>query len=98
MSLRSPRTDDQMPRPDDPVELSQESPFELDGLRVEPSLARVLLPNGAVHQLQPRVMQVLIALARRAGETVSRDDLMRACWGEVVVGEDALTRAVLRLR
>ncbi len=98
MSLRAPRTDDHVARPDDPVELSQESPFELDGLRVEPSLARVLLPNNAVHQLQPRVMQVLIALARRAGETVSRDDLMRACWGEIVVGEDALTRAVLRLR
>ncbi|GIL39722.1 winged helix-turn-helix domain-containing protein [Roseiterribacter gracilis] len=100
MSLRSPRADHQLSgqRPDDPVELSQELPFDLDGLRVEPSLARVLLPTGAVHQLQPRVMQVLIALARRAGETVSRDDLMRACWGEVVVGEDALTRAVLRLR
>lgn len=98
MSLSSSGAADRLPRPNETIELSQELPFELDELHVEPSLARVRLPNGAAHQLQPRVMQVLIALARRAGETVSRDDLMQACWGDVVVGEDALTRTVLRLR
>jgi Tol biopolymer transport system component/DNA-binding winged helix-turn-helix (wHTH) protein len=98
MSVRPTPSESRMEGSDDPViELAQEAPFDLDGLRVEPSLARVALPDG-VRQLQPRVMQVLIALARRAGETVSRDELMRLCWGDVVVGEDALTRAVLRLR
>ncbi|GIL37939.1 winged helix-turn-helix domain-containing protein [Roseiterribacter gracilis] len=85
------------PSPADPVELAQEAAFELAGLRVEPSLCRVVLSNGP-RPLQPRIMQVLVALARYPGETVSREDLMHACWGDTIVGEDALTRTVLRLR
>ncbi|HVY02098.1 MAG TPA: winged helix-turn-helix domain-containing protein, partial [Caulobacterales bacterium] len=39
-----------------------------------------------------------IALARQAGDVVSRDDLVGACWGERVVSEDALQRAVAKTR
>jgi Tol biopolymer transport system component len=41
---------------------------------------------------------VLVALARARGAVVSRDDLIQACWGGVVVGEDAINRTIVRIR
>ncbi len=43
-------------------------------------------------------MQVLVCLARAVGEPVSRDMLAQACWGGVVVSEDAVNRCIQRLR
>ena len=43
-------------------------------------------------------MQVLVALASAAGETLSRDDLIAACWGGRAVTDDALNRVMSRLR
>lgn len=43
-------------------------------------------------------MQVLVYMARRRGETITRDDLIAACWSGVVVGEDAIQRCIGRLR
>ncbi|MBV8971325.1 MAG: winged helix-turn-helix domain-containing protein [Sphingomonadaceae bacterium] len=53
-------------------------------------------PNAAV--LEPRVMQVLVLLGRRCGEVVGRDALATACWDDRIVGDDAINRAVLKLR
>jgi Tol biopolymer transport system component/DNA-binding winged helix-turn-helix (wHTH) protein len=66
--------------------------------RVAPDLNRVTPSAGAPTQLEPRVMQVLVALARRAGTVVSRDDLLDEVWTNTVVNEEALTRAVSELR
>ncbi|WP_297695100.1 hypothetical protein, partial [Phenylobacterium sp.] len=46
--------------------------------------------------LEPRVMQVLVALARERGEIVSRDDLIASCWAGRIVGEDAINRCTFR--
>jgi TolB-like protein len=43
-------------------------------------------------------MQVLVALARRRAEVVSRDDLIAECWGGRVVGDDAINRCIQRIR
>lgn len=43
-------------------------------------------------------MQVLVALIRAEGRIVSRDELLTSCWHGVVVGEDAITRVMGRLR
>ena len=43
-------------------------------------------------------MQVLVALARAEGEVVDRDDLIASCWEGRVVGEDAISRVISRLR
>ncbi len=48
--------------------------------------------------LEPKAMEVLFFLARHPGEVVSRDDLLAALWDGVVVGDDALTQAVIKLR
>ncbi|MDQ2860450.1 MAG: winged helix-turn-helix domain-containing protein [Pseudomonadota bacterium] len=49
-------------------------------------------------RLQPRVMQVLVALARANGEVVSREALVDSCWSGLSVGEDALSRSIQTLR
>jgi TolB-like protein/DNA-binding winged helix-turn-helix (wHTH) protein len=79
------------------IDLSHEADFTLGGAVVKPSL-RVFALNGAEEIIEPRVMQVLVALARRCGEVVSRDDLVTMCWGGRVVGDDAISRPIAMLR
>jgi TolB-like protein len=80
-----------------PVRLSQEPDFTLGGLRVRPSLSEIEA-EGEVTRLEPRVMQTLVALAKRDGGTVSREELVTQCWGGVVVGKDAVNRVISILR
>ncbi len=49
-------------------------------------------------RVEPKVAEVLVYLAQRAGQVVSRDELLTAVWPGVVVGDDALTQAVIKLR
>ncbi|HEX4198978.1 MAG TPA: winged helix-turn-helix domain-containing protein [Caulobacteraceae bacterium] len=80
-----------------PVNLAREADFRLGALLIRPSLREVQV--GADRQiLEPRVMQVLVALARMDGQVVSRDELIEACWGGRIVGEDAINRCIARLR
>src|SRR6185437_9667500 len=53
---------------------------------------------GTRENLEPRVMQVLVALARADGAVLSRDELIRQCWGGRIVGEDAINRCVSKVR
>jgi DNA-binding winged helix-turn-helix (wHTH) protein len=80
-----------------PVSLAREADFQLGTLLVRPSLREV----GAGMRrmtLEPRVMQVLVALARMDGQVVSREDLIEACWSGRIVGDDAINRCIGRLR
>jgi adenylate cyclase len=81
-----------------PVVLGREAPFTIGRLSVDPARRAVVIDDGAEQTLEPKVMQVLVALARGRGGTVTRDDIMRDCWSGVVVGEDSLNRAITRLR
>ncbi len=49
-------------------------------------------------KLDPRAMAVLHHLARHAGELVTREDLERSVWRGSVVGYDALTGCIAKLR
>jgi len=51
-----------------------------------------------VERIEPKAMDVLCVLAERAGETVSRDDLLNAAWAGRLVVEGALSRVILSLR
>ena len=79
---------------DDIIDLARSAPFQLGRLTVEPPLCRV----SSGETLEPRVMQVLVALARADGRVVSRDELIRTCWDGRIVGEDSITRVIGRLR
>lgn len=83
---------------DAPVDLARSVPFVLGDVRVEPRLHQLIYSDGATESLEPRVMEVLVALSRTRGAVVSRSDLASACWRGRVVGEDALQRVIQRLR
>jgi DNA-binding winged helix-turn-helix (wHTH) protein len=77
--------------------MSNSRPFQLRDWRIEPALHRITGEAGT-HQVEPRVMDVLVCLASRPGEVFSRDELLQAVWRDVVVSEEALTRAISELR
>jgi TolB-like protein/DNA-binding winged helix-turn-helix (wHTH) protein len=83
--------------PTEPIQLSSEPDFELGDLRVHPS-TREAIRGGVRHVVEPRVMQVLVALAHAGGAVVSRDDLIRSCWRGRVVGEAAINGCISKLR
>jgi TolB-like protein/DNA-binding winged helix-turn-helix (wHTH) protein len=79
------------------VDLGREAPFRLGALEVRPS-TREVAAGERREVLEPRIMQVLVALARRRGEVVSRDDLIAQCWRGRAVGEDAINRCIAAVR
>jgi Tol biopolymer transport system component/DNA-binding winged helix-turn-helix (wHTH) protein len=54
--------------------------------------------DGATVHLEPKVMQVLVALASEPGEVVTREHLRSVVWPDVFVGEDVLIRAISEIR
>ncbi|MFT5784120.1 MAG: Tol biopolymer transport system component/DNA-binding winged helix-turn-helix (wHTH) protein [Candidatus Krumholzibacteriia bacterium] len=72
-------------------------PFRLNQWLVQPDLNRISGPDGTT-QVEPRVMAVLLALAQRPGDVLTRLELLDLVWGDTVVGEEILTRAVSELR
>ena len=79
------------------IELAHAPDFALGALQVSPS-SREVMRGGWTDSLEPRVMQVLVALHQTSGGVVSRDDLIARCWDGRVVGDDAINRAIGRLR
>jgi DNA-binding winged helix-turn-helix (wHTH) protein len=79
------------------IHLAREPDFRLGSMTIRPSLCEVLV-GGSRQRLQPRVMQVLVALARLEDRVVSRDALIDSCWGGRIVGGDAINRCIGRLR
>ena len=64
---------------------------------VDPALNQVSAAGKTV-RLEPKAMALLAHLAERPGEVVSRDALLAAVWPGVVVGDDSLTQAIIKLR
>ena len=75
-----------------------DSPFSLGEWLVQPQLNRLSRPSGADVQLEPKMMDVLVCLARNPGDVVSRETLIDAVWPEVFISESVLTRAIAGLR
>ena len=79
------------------IELAREPDFALGVLTVRPS-RREIAGGGERRVLQPRVMQVLVALARSPNEVVSQKELISRCWNGLTVSEDAIGRCIGQLR
>lgn len=78
------------------VVLAHEPSFRLGHLEIDPA-TRQARRGDAGETLEPRVMQVLVALFQ-AGRIVTRDELIARCWDGRVVGDDAINRVISRLR
>ena len=79
------------------IDLAREAEFALGAIRVRPASREVII-EGQSEVFEPRVLQVLVALAQRRGNVVSRDELSARCWEGRAVGEDALNRCIARIR
>jgi len=80
-----------------PIRLAMESPFQLGETEVRPA-TRQFLRDGRGELLEPRVMQVLVALYRAHGEVVSRETLLLQCWDGRTVGDNAIHRVIAKIR
>ena len=79
------------------INLAEAADFDLGGLCVSPARREVSM-NGQRRELEPRVAQVLVALAWARPDVVSRDRLIEQCWDGRIVGDDALNRCIVALR
>jgi len=71
--------------------------FRLGGCTVDGTRGCVERDGGVTH-VEPRVMDVLVALVRSGGRTLSRDALIAAAWGHPHVSDEALSRCVSLIR
>ncbi len=62
-----------------------------------PRKEKIITPDET-HHVEPKVMDVLVCLATRAGEVVTRDELLREVWSDTIVGDEVLSRAISLLR
>jgi TolB-like protein len=77
--------------------LAQSADFHLANVFVRPSSGCIEV-NGKSQRVEPKVMEMLITLARSSGQTLSRDQLITQCWGGRVVSDDAITRTLGKVR
>lgn len=70
--------------------------FHLGEALIVPSLNRIEM-HAAAHQIEPKVMKVLLLLCARPGHVVYRDQILQPVWGHT--GDDyLLNRAISELR
>jgi TolB-like protein/DNA-binding winged helix-turn-helix (wHTH) protein/tetratricopeptide (TPR) repeat protein len=67
-------------------------PFRLDPVR------RVLLRDGQLVRLQPRLFEALYYMVRSSGRLVEKDELMAALWPGRIVEESNLSQTIFALR
>ncbi|HEV8581192.1 MAG TPA: tetratricopeptide repeat protein [Thermoanaerobaculia bacterium] len=71
--------------------------FAFGPFRLDPG-ERMLSREGTPVALQPRVLDTLVLLVRRAGQLVRKDDLLAELWPDTHVSEANLTQNVWLLR
>jgi len=72
-------------------------PFYVGEWLVEPAADRLIRGQQEV-KLEPRVMDLLLFLASRPGQVMSREEVESVVWAGMVVGYDSLTSAMIKLR
>jgi DNA-binding winged helix-turn-helix (wHTH) protein/TolB-like protein/Flp pilus assembly protein TadD len=64
---------------------------------VDPETNELRRGDEAV-RVEPKAMEVLMLLAGHVGRVVTREQIFAAVWPKVVVGDEALTQSVIKLR
>ena len=71
--------------------------YRFDDFLADPETWRLTRGGREIH-LEPVVLKLLIYLIANRSRLVTRDELMDTVWGDTVISESALTKAVARLR
>jgi DNA-binding winged helix-turn-helix (wHTH) protein len=80
-----------------PASLASLPDFRIGEVAISPS-RRIVSGLSGQQDVEPRVMQVLVALAQADGAVVTRNSLFDRCWGGTYVGDDSLNRTIAALR
>ncbi|MGZ9074393.1 MAG: winged helix-turn-helix domain-containing protein, partial [Burkholderiaceae bacterium] len=72
--------------------------LELSGFVLDLNRGELLTPDDELAGLRKQALDVLLVLGARAGQVVSKDELMSRVWPGVVVGEGSLVQAVADIR
>jgi DNA-binding winged helix-turn-helix (wHTH) protein/Tol biopolymer transport system component len=72
--------------------------LQIGDWRVDPAAGVLSRHGGSVRRLRPQVIDVLLALASRPGEVVSKQELLDSAWKGRFVSESPLTTTVAELR
>ncbi len=76
---------------------SVKADFLVGDCLVQPSLGQITRGEVKV-RLEPKVVEVLLCLARRPSALVSKDEIIRTVWADTFVTEHVLTHAIWQLR
>ena len=79
------------------IDLEAEPSLRIGGAAIDP-VSRNADYAGGSERLQPQILKVLIALARRRNQVVTRTELIESCWDGRIVGDDVINRSILLLR
>ena len=71
--------------------------FQLGVCYIEPAESKIVSSRGPEH-VEPRVMDVLMALVASSGRTVSREELINSVWNTNFVSDEVLSRCISLLR
>jgi|GEM_PF-6364827 len=82
-----------LPENDDPFH----GAFYLGASYIEPARNRITI-DGAVHTLEPKVMDVLCLLADHPGDVIARDRFITEIWQVNYGADESLTRAISIIR
>src|SRR5438128_569632 len=74
------------------IDLGLAGSTRIGRLSLDPARRTISRDDGMQEIVEPRVMQVLLALADERGAIVRREELTERCWSGRIVGEDAITR------
>lgn len=77
--------------------VNQQAVYRFDDFVVDPETWRLSRGGEEIH-LEPVVLELLIYLIAHRERLVTRQELMDTVWGDTVISESALTKAVARLR
>ncbi|MCJ8319036.1 MAG: winged helix-turn-helix domain-containing protein [Colwellia sp.] len=73
------------------------SDFWVGNFRVDVSRAQIIVKDDII-SLEPRVLKVLLTLAKHQGEVVTHEALLESVWPNVVVAPNAVQRCIGQLR
>lgn len=79
------------------IDLAATPDFRIGEVAIRPRAREIAGPAGC-ETVEPRVMEVLVTLARANGAVVTHQELADQCWGGRIVGEDAIQRVMARIR
>ncbi len=71
--------------------------YEFGAFRIDPA-ERLLLRDGQVVPLTPKVFDTLLVLVENSGHILTKDEVMKTVWPETVVEEGNLTKNISTLR